>query len=402
MGNEKRKTQNEKPRIHFDQWVEHEQTSMRSHGIYLEPQQMVYALIDTMEAEIKSGMQVEPITVITLQNMLTYWSCGRQTFNLGPNLVEMFRQTDLSNVMKTDLRLPYNCFFITLPRNTIKIWGGNRTKWHDGQGIYVRQGSMFPGEPPGDIKIAVMGEPNENSTDFNDNAVTWVCLDSLEIESHGSIEKALEAQLQRTPAYAPWRDSFDFESMHQYSADGSVATKNKMNVMRDLIKGETLDERLKQWGNRTPHTEQNTPEQIAELEVSQKQVIIDIVRIAVNLILYLDSKKREVKIDSVTEKRLSKRAFLSEGLDKMSPSKKEKAISKFTKLPLSKVFNVAPSMESVRISKSHHWVRGHWRMQAVGKKWSERRKTWIMPYQKGLSDPQAKPQGARIYLAEDE
>ena len=58
------------------------------------------------------------------QTYLDFMRSGRQVYRLSPEMVEAFKETSLDNLKWEDIRLPYRCFFIALPKGAFRLWGG--------------------------------------------------------------------------------------------------------------------------------------------------------------------------------------------------------------------------------------------------------------------------------------
>jgi len=385
-----------KSRVHYDRWLLEETQKAKAIHEHVTEEDLILGCYKFIKRDLEAGIVREPIPALNVTNIVKFHESGKQVFELGPRLVKMFKEMDMSNVTSEDMALPYTCFFISVPPGTMKIWGGQRTQFHDVSGIYVRDASSYYGEP-GDMKITVMGEPNEQSVDFMDDACSWFCLGNDFIDKHGSVEAAVGAQLKREPAFAPWRDNLSLEGSVEtamlqalgnvpynqgtFPAGGAdvVAFRTQQQIMEGLLaKRQMQPKEINRRKSFQVAAEEQTPEEIAALEKHQYQVLVDAVRIVVNLLCYLDATNKEVELDESSERRRKRREAMQEEYFKMPEgSKRDKHVNTYLQLSSSTKYVIGRELEQRRESPGQHTVRCHWKMQAYGPKWSLRRKTLI-------------------------
>jgi hypothetical protein len=275
----------------------------------------------------------QPSQALTVDAMVKYGYYGQQTFQIGPELQEMFRQTSLKSVPREALLLPYPAFYLDLPNCPWKVWGGSRTQWHNVKGAYV----MLKGDY---LCLVVWGGENDKSMGPGDDATVWAKISLNEcFNDHGDIEK-----------YLDWL--FDPNQGARMNNDA-------------LVEG--------------------TPDMTTHME--QKESHINLFRVAVNLALYLQTETPEVT--KVTNDRA---AELAKKLERAkNPGKKKKIQRQLVKLSKATVVKIGQSIEEkmskLRASpsvKRAQWVRGHWHRYWTGKGRSKLVPRWIHPYPRNL------------------
>jgi len=275
----------------------------------------------------------QPSQAHTTEAMVKYGFYGQQTFQIGPELQEMFRQTSLKSVPREALKLPYPAFYLDLPECPWKVWGGSRTQWHNAKGAYVVLKDDH-------LLMVIWGGENDKSHGPGDDATVWARISLSEcFEKHGDLEE-----------YLDWLFS-----------PGQGARQNN----DEFIEG-------------TPSVETN---------LQQKEVHINIFRVAINLVLYL-----QTEVPEVTKMSNDRHAHLTKKLaGAKSPGKKRKIQRQLIKLSKATVVKIGLSLEekmaNLRSSpsvKRAQWVRGHWHRYWTGKGRSTLVPRWIHPYPKNV------------------
>lgn len=100
--------------------------------------------------------------------LLYYRECGHKTLAVTPILQEMLLQTSLDGVYLQDVPVLHPCLYVALPNCRLRMWGGNRTQWHDLAGAIVQ---FVPGKGLG---VFLWGTANQHSLDADDDATFWV------------------------------------------------------------------------------------------------------------------------------------------------------------------------------------------------------------------------------------
>jgi len=117
-------------------------------------------------------------------------------------------------------------------------------------------------------------------------------------------------------------------------------------------------------------------------------ISVRFLRIAFNLMMYLQSVKSEVAADKESLNRAAKVDKLEEDLPLLSSSKQDKIITKIASKQVCRIRHVGPTLEATHKTIGHHWVRGHWHTYLCGARKKKRKILWVMPYEKGIEHEQ--------------
>jgi len=101
----------------------------------------------------------------------------------------MSRPIGAGKINPDDIVLPYPCFYLLLPDCEWKLWGGERTGWHQIGGFYALEDSKEQC-----INFHFWGMPNEKS-EGGDDASFWFRLnldDLFNVRSKGNLQKYLK------------------------------------------------------------------------------------------------------------------------------------------------------------------------------------------------------------------
>lgn len=281
-------------------------------------------------------------TQALIYSMVNYARSGSQSFVVGPRLQEMLANTSLSQVGVDELRLPYPGFYVAFPSSPWKVWGGERTKWHDLGGVYVTltENSLIDGSTK--VMFFVWGNTNEKSTDPGDDAGFWFNVDLSRVETHRDVESYVVNMME--------------------GDDGE------------------LDEI---GGCRDPEVRENA-----------RELAVNIVRVVFNLAQYLSSEGAETKatqdrsgnrhrsrmVKKLRKAKGPRRKYLQGQLDRLGTP----GVVTFVGPSIEKSYQEAASKAPGR-TVMRHWVRGHWKMVRFGPR-SEApsyRRKWIQPYERG-------------------
>ena len=276
-------------------------------------------------------------TYYAVNALLEYRAYGKQSFVVGPNLQEGFCNTGLQSVPREALKMPYDCFWLALPDCPWKIWNPD-TGFHEVQGAYVwmldddidEQGNRILDSER--LVVWIWGKPNENSKNQNDHACSWAEFSLGECYADGG---DLEDYMVKT--FQPHRERND--------EGHSGMPSNLQESQTDLMKG--------------------------------------VYRIAVNLMLYLQTDCADLDAPPKPPKG-----------GKVHGGKKYrrgKALrGKFRKEVKGTVTTVAPSIEKLigeqkaRMVESGGicvWVRGHWQHYWYGSGMGRvRLPKWKLPF----------------------
>jgi hypothetical protein len=278
-----------------------------------------------------------------------YYLQGQQVFRLGKGMGAMLARTELNGVPVDDIQLPYKAFWVDLAELNWPIWGGELTKDHRVEGMYVvtrrdRSGHGF-------IWLLIWGGPNERSTDKLDDAISWATL---------TLRPGLDAEAAVTELVS---------SPLRLDQTGSVAA----TAVEHLDRERTLTRQA--------------------------------FRVAFNLALYLASPDADVEVLPTPGEQ-----ELRDKLERVkSPSKRkvlERQLSQ--KRKQARITLVGPRIERTlaatveqgdREGPRAHWVRGHWRTYWVGSGRSQQVRRWIKPFLRGAGE--IEPDQTREYRFRD-
>jgi hypothetical protein len=266
--------------------------------------------------------------VVVLESMLYFRSSGRQTFEIGPNLQEMFCETSLQAVPREALKFPYACFYLSFPGCNWEVWGDDESGWHPLGGAYVRLDPMRDV-----IAICLWGMNNENSKNDIDCTHSWAEFSLKECyEEAGDLETYLKRMFDPNDLgridddWQGSRESDDF--------DHDKATR----------------------------------------------VLGHVCRVAVNLALYLQTETPEVRSHPY---RMTNERRRNLGISKKRIKTLEPLIGPGTVTVVGRELEKEAErrkLESQEVSSPRmHWRRGHWHHYWVGKGRTKRVPRWLMP-----------------------
>jgi len=290
-----------------------------------------------LQHALRELVGASPSAACSLEAMFWYETYGQQAFLLGRRLQAMFQITNLKNLPMDAIRLPYPCVYVATPDSEIQVWGGERTRWHRLRGFYMVQ--IGP-----KVLFLMYGGPNKTSLNDLDDATAWVTIDTDEAIEHADIETYLAALLDN-----PLRADHD-EGM-------------------DLM-GE-------------------------EAEEPMRQSYLDVVRLGLNMLLYLGSDARETVTSTRAEREKEIRSRLR-GKKNLNKGKAKHAMRELGSLSDAIVTRIAPAIESqktplpTRADARRHWVQGHWKRIWVGSGLKRRKEPrWILPYERNQDAAEA-------------
>jgi len=100
-------------------------------------------------------------------------------FEISAYLQQLFERTKLTDIDPAAAKMPYPCFYVTVPNSGLKLWGGP-SGWHDLAGFYVRKGNLHGKDL---LFFLLWGPENSSSAMAGDDASTWFNID-IEIFDH--------------------------------------------------------------------------------------------------------------------------------------------------------------------------------------------------------------------------
>jgi len=295
---------------------------------------------------------LDQVTRISSYLMHLYRRFGQNTFVVGPNVQELFRRTKLARITPDLIQPPAPAFYIALADCPWQIWGGERTKLHNLTGVYVSFSKVYQGKaktggtPPelhNCINIVLWGEANERSLSKFDDALLWFSI---------SLDRWVEAD----------------QDLETFFANHSVMTATSMDLKDWDPHAHELD----------PFAQPYLPED-AEALATQRECLVNILRLILNLCLYMGSDEPEVDVHDWQDKASKIRKKLA---TKKSSGKRKKLERKLSNLPRTRVVYVGPLFEELpdhkdrdptkehqggtHASPIEHGVAPHWQRYWVG------------------------------------
>ena len=252
---------------------------------------------------------------------------GRQVFALPPTMQDMLAETSLEGVKFSEVKFPYSCFYVALPKSNLRLWGGERTGWHTLAGAMVQVAANDA------LNVYLWAAANEKSESAGDDAAFWLCM------RYGN-EHDIETNLRKVLS--------DPHSEQPIEAD-----LTPLGMQLDLA----FSPLAVPVGTRTELHED----------------VVKAIRIVVNAMVYLDSTGAEQERDPSCSEGERERAELEKALARIkNPNKKQarhlrKQLDSLPKSNLvwlgRSVGRTLPTRENMDEGggeRRHHWVRGHW------------------------------------------
>ena len=357
----------EAPRIHFDQWFkrmcetskEGPQTLHDWHwflGVLTDP-----GCIDVMSSnpqtrdafttsraasvyglQMTQGMIHERGYASQYATLYKFMDSGRQCYNLSEELIQAFERTSLKNVEWDHLNLPYDCFYISLPANTFRMWGGYESGFRDSIGIYVRKALDWE---ESDIVVSLQAGHFDYS--YDDDLYSWIGLSEEGFYEYCDFEDYITAT---------------FEADKGYRAPG--------------LHGDLKEE--------------------------QQEGIRRAVRVALNLVCYLQQPKERIDCLLDQEQENNKKRVDNAHRPRKRLIKQQQAVKRVTRLSTVSIRHVGHRRTVLDINKlqTGHMVAAHWHHYRVGKGRKRLELRWIFQYWKPGADGQGPVDTSRTYEVE--
>ncbi len=277
---------------------------------------------------------ISPAASYSLGAMLDYARCGQNAYCVGPRMRQMFTDTDVNAVPKEFFHLPHRCFYVALPECPWELWGTPESGMHPFVGFYLQQ------HQDNGLMLVLWGKENAKSQDIGDDTILWIHIHLDEVptvEKDGMTLMDFEAYIAKVLA-DPKRDTAD---------------RPEFRI-----------------------TDENRPQ--------TTDVAINAIRVALNLVLYVNALDADVTRDtSEKDRRKTIEREMGGVVGRLhNPAKKRKAaqryqtdlskLSQATVIWLGKTIEEAPVSEdtpgSPHRSGGNAWSsrRGHWSRFWVG------------------------------------
>lgn len=298
--------------------------------------------------------------------MVLWERCGQNIYVVGPKVAQAMCDTDLTGIMPSMIKPEHRCFYIALADCPWVQWGGNETQWHQVTGLYVSYSTHHDprtGEPRLALNFNVWGGPNERSSNQLDDVLYRFsvpvsdCPEDTDLETHygGSVVNTVDDIFGVDAEAVFVGTEQNYIPIGEFSSD-SQEDKNK-----------------------------------------QRQMARNVFRLAVNLILYLNSQGPEIDLlDREPERKKIREAI---GRAK-NPGKKKKLQRRLDNVPKTVLRYIGPKMEQKLVDaeresgergpggqRRRHLVRPHWNHYWVGTGESKKRVgRWIALHERGSAE----------------
>ena len=355
----------ESPRIHFDGWLARMNSQCTPFGKSLSLKSWTGILSDMMQLrklghadELRDLFLRSANSNIYMKGqrgvaefssaygtMLSFIESGRQVYNLSPELIDAFRETTLKNLNWDDLRLPYDCFYIALPKGTFSLWGGYETGYLDACGIYLRTAYDFE-KCISDFCLQINTLSPGANNDADDETYSWIGFSKSQFETEGGFEELIQAI---------------FNHDRGYKAPGIDVN---------------------------PHRKQE-----------QIEVLRESIRIAVNLCCYLQQPAQRIDTRLDLKQEDSRKRFENAHRGHARASKEHKEVKRVTRLSGVRLVHVGFSRDPLdrRKLETGHMVSAHWHHYWCGLKRTVLELRWVFDYFKRGSDGKSQIETSRTY-----
>lgn len=291
----------------------------------------------------------------------TYHAAGRNIFHLQPALTELFRHTDVEDVVVDNIKLPYSSFYLSFGiQKDLNLW----SQEYYVDGAYI---SSFTHNAEQIFEILLttvrtdLDYSQKQNYIINPDRYYYFTLDFSEKDK--SVKDAIDASIAKHQPFTP-ADIPDTSGIH------------KVGDREVLI----LDR-----GKETQTIQ-------AEEKKGGFPVFLESIKLIINGLFYLSSQHREVALRYPPDTPIS---LLKKFDSEHKQSESERAANKLTSMGFTKINFCGDSIQAEHDSLptgreiATHWRRGHWRNQSHGSHYSEHKLIWIKPtlVRKDKGDP---------------
>lgn len=254
----------------------------------------------------------DTVKMLTHQ-MLFYDRFGQHTYVIGPKVRDLFCRTDLTKVTPDMVKPPAHGFYVALPNCPWKLWGGQRTGMHPLTGVYVSFMNAFrKGTDP-------MQDPRKAS-DKSEYGMAFLLWGDTNENSKGPGDDAV---LFHNLSFDEWlREGQDLQEFF-----------TSQEVMKEL---HTVDD----WHEfRLAVQDADEADHIMS---QQRESLVGVLRLVINLCLYLQSEEHDIYTDDPTVRIKNLRNDASR---KKKPGKRKKIERQIENMSRAKVIYVGPVHE---------------------------------------------------------
>jgi hypothetical protein len=311
-------------------------------------------------------------------------------FVLSESLAFGLHLTELDNTTGSDIKMPFDTFFIEIPPGAIRI-NTEGTTYNDV--AYISVSKTYREEILGTcISFALFIHPNKDEPIGKIDALVF-CADT-------PIEKKTENDEQKSASTTPLKYSIYWSDLADAFTRDYLIPKQMDNLPYDK---KDLQKYVNDKMNSTPVSQWGTVAKNHKYALKRKGIVFNkeysgsdfkyaVSKIIFNTILYINSSS--AKITHGNQAEIDKLKPLAKG-KKGQKMKAHQAQKKIQDLEQEPVWNLETKVEldpnlikqyskenqGTGTPRSHSWItRGHWRQQACGERWSKHKPKWIAPF----------------------
>lgn len=304
-----------------------------------------------------AGATEEHVSNFFTNAMLDYVIAGRNNFVVGPELQQMLLHTSLNQVKRWMIKPPYSTFYIALPESELAIWG-TEPSLEKVRGLMVDF----------DFMTNTMG------------VLLWAPVSNL------------PAAIDRIQAGASRIPREELERLFGWLGNDSY-------VLIDLDEAFDYDKGLEAYIRDKFSAAAPSFGWPSVMVEKTQEARIEAMKLAIGTIMYLQSDKANLSVDSIVAAAVEKRKELRKAIKRTNKPKRirnlKKEIERVNRLiPSGGITtwlgkNIEASAKAPegtgRTIGRRFWVRGHWKVPYA--KHKQREITWIAPYEKGKNKP---------------
>ena len=280
---------------------------------------------------------------------------GSNIFHFTKELLELFKQTDVSDIQIKNIKFPYNNFYISLRELDIPV---KNDKDRIIDGVYVN----FTDDEKEDLIYS-------HHINFD------VCCYSKQAGEN----------------------EFDYKVKDDIVEMSDLSFENRNSTISDAING--VFEIMKNTMEETDRTKEQIQTEI-DYQLDAFNVFKNNINLIINCILYISSEKPDIEKDYATDLPTHLKNNYQKAKTKHQKEIEENKIQQFgySKINLvGKTFKKNTTNQDLS-SVAPHWRRGHWRNQKYGHNLSQSKLIWIMPTV--VNKEKGDPEKGHIYSIE--
>jgi hypothetical protein len=321
---------------------------------------------NSMLSELPIELRPKDFSVATHEASLfmhyaTYHAAGRNIFHFQPALTELFRHTDVEDVVVDNIKLPYSSFYISFGiQKDLNLWS---------QGFYVDGAYISAFTHNADQIFEILLTTARTDLDYSQkqnyiihpDRYYYFTLDFSEKDK--SVRDAINASVTKHKPFTPI-DIPDRSGVHKIG-------DHEVFVLDRGKESQAIQTKERQSGF---------------------SIFLESIKLIINGLFYLTSQHREVILRYPQDTPVS---LLKKFDGEHKQLEIERAANKLTSMGFTKIHFCGDSIQAENDSlptgrkMATHWRRGHWRNQPHGSHYSEHKLIWIKPtlVRKDKGDP---------------